>query len=74
MFKSAYRKVAGAGVVVSALAAPVVAGATGTPYDSIVAAADVSTLSTTVVTILVSMVGIALIFTAYRFIRKSIRG
>lgn len=34
-------------------------------------AADVSTLSTNVSTMLVAFIGIGLIFTAYRYIRKS---
>ena len=39
--------------------------------EAIATAADVAGLSTNVTTILVSMVGVGLLFTAYKYIRKA---
>lgn len=56
-------------VLALAVAAPAFAV---TPWDSITTAADVSGVQTTVLGILVSMMTLAVIFRAYRFIKSAI--
>jgi ADP-ribosylglycohydrolase len=60
-------------LVAFVLAFASVASADGTPFDTLAAAANLTGLSTTVVAILVSMLGIMVIFTGYRLIRRAIR-
>ncbi len=43
------------------------------PWDDLVAAADVAGLSTSITGILVLMIGLYLIFAAYRWVRRSLR-
>jgi hypothetical protein len=45
-----------------------------TPWDDLVTAADVAGLSTSVLSILVLLVGLTILFTAYRFIRRALSG
>ena len=40
-------------------------------YDAVVGAPDISTLAANTSTILVALIGVALLFVAYRYIRKA---
>lgn len=61
------------GLVVMIMNAVPVLAQTATNLDNVFAAADVSTMATKVTTILVALIGVALLFLGYKYIRRSMR-